>query len=604
MTLDTPPGPARRGGIRDVAPALAVGLVALAVRAFFLLGLEAYPKFELIRNRLDDQVFFHTWALAMVQERPLDLVATGHEFAYWAQGRPGVYPQDPLYPWALAAVYRAFGFEFDLVRWTQALLGSLAAALTCLLALRLMRTAPAILSGLAVGLYGPLVFYEAAFLREAPAAAACVVVLFLLDTALRPSEPAHPHADVLVGLAGLVLGATVLLRSNVLVFALGAVAWAWRAGRSWRLAVVLAACVALPVAPVVALNTARSGRLALVSSSGPYNFFVGNVHDATGDGKGSWAQYEKVKASGPPEGVSLYHEAFKDVAEHPLAFLKLQARKAWLFFSPADMPDNLSYPMGRKTNPRLALAPVEMYVILPAALAGLVLGARRWRRLSLFYAFLVLYGASVVLFFVVSRLQLPAVPVLALFAGLAVDAWWTAARRRAWKTAAVTAVLAVAAAALLRPAPDAYRGVDLEMAASASFSRGLEEEAAARPLEARRFYGRAVALNPDHAPAIARFASVAAGAPPPPRPESLALAEQARVAAAGKRYDEARERLGEAARLEPDWALPHQYLANVAFLEGDRRRALRHLERAVELAPLDAAMRANLKSLRRDAAKR
>jgi 4-amino-4-deoxy-L-arabinose transferase-like glycosyltransferase len=598
MTHDTPPG---RGGRRDVALALAVGLVALAVRAFFLLGVEAYPKFELIRNRLDDQVFFHTWALAMVQEQPLDLVATGHEFAYWAQGRPGVYPQDPLYPWMLAVVYRAFGFEFELVRWTQALLGSLAAALTCLVALRLVRTGPAVLSGLAVGLFGPLVFYEAAFLREAPAAALCVVVLWLLDTALRRGEEPPPHAYALLGLAGLVLGLTVLLRSNVLVFAIGAVAWAWWAGRSRRLALVLAAGIALPVAPVVALNTARSGQLALVSSSGPYNFFVGNVHDATGDGKGSWSYYDTVKASGPPESVSLYRRAFADIAAHPAAFLKLQARKAWLFFSPADMPDNLSYPMGRKTNPRLSRAPVELYALLPAAIAGLVLGARRWRRLSLFYVFLVLYAASVVLFFVVSRLQLPAVPVLALFAGIAVDAWWTAVRRRAWKTAVAGAVLAVAAAAGLRPPPDAYRGVDLEMAAAAFFSRGLAEEAAQRPDAARRFYGHAVALNPDHEPALARFASLAA-APPAPRPESQALAEQARVAAAAKRYDDARALLREAGRLEPDWALPHQYLANVAFLEGDRREAVRHLERAVQLQPLDAAMRANLKKLRRDAA--
>jgi 4-amino-4-deoxy-L-arabinose transferase-like glycosyltransferase len=602
MTLDTPARPVRRGRFRDVAPGLAVGLVALAVRAFFLLGIEAYPKFELIRNRLDDQVFFHTWALAMVQEQPLDLAATGHEFAYWAQGRPGVYPQDPLYPWMLATVYRAFGFEFELVRWTQALLGALAAALTCLVALRLMRTLPAMLSGLAVALYGPLVFYEAAFLREAPAAALCVVVLCLLDTALRHAEPPHPHAYALIGLAGLVLGLTVLLRSNVLVFALGAVAWAWWASRSWRLAAVLAMGVALPVAPVVALNTARSGRLALVSSSGPYNFFVGNVHDASGDGKGSWEYYETVKASGPPESVSLYGKALADIAAHPLAYLKLQARKAWLFFSPADMPDNLSYPMGRKTNPRLALAPVELYALLPAALAGVVLGAWRWRRLSLFYVFLVLYVASIVLFFVVSRLQLPAIPVLALFAGLALDAWWTAVRSRAWKTAVATAVLSVAAAAWLRPAPGGYRGVDLDMAAAACFSRGLVAEAAQRPDQARRFYARAVALNPDHEAALARFASAATPPPPAPRPESLALAEQARVAAAAKRYDDARELLDEVARLEPDWAVPHQYLANVAFLEGDRPEALRHLERAVQLWPLDAAMRANLKNLRREAA--
>jgi tetratricopeptide (TPR) repeat protein len=124
------------------------------------------------------------------------------------------------------------------------------------------------------------------------------------------------------------------------------------------------------------------------------------------------------------------------------------------------------------------------------------------------------------------------------------------------------------------------------------------EDEAGHARQARHLYGRAVALNPDHRAALARFAAVSGDPPAAPRPESLALAEDARAAAAGKRYDKARELLAEAARLEPDWALPHQFLANVAFLEGDRREALQHLERAVELSPLDPAMRANLKNLR------
>jgi 4-amino-4-deoxy-L-arabinose transferase-like glycosyltransferase len=582
-----------------ILPPVAVGLVALGVRAFFLLGIEAYPKFELIRNRLDDQMFFHTWALSMVQERPLDLLATGHEFAYWANARPGVYPQDPLYPWLLAAVYRAVGFEYELVRWTQALLGALAAALTCLVALRLVRWPAAVASGLFVAFYGPLVFYEAAFLREAPAAALCLAVIVLLDTALQPSAAPHPAAPALLGAAGLLLGLTVLLRSNLLVLAVGTLAWVWWAGRSRRLALVFAAALALPILPVVALNTARSEHLALISSSGPYNFFVGNVHDATGDGSGSSGYYAEVKASGPPERISLYRRALVDIAGHPLDYLKLQARKTLLFFTPTDLPDNLSYPMGRKTNPHLAAAPVDLSVLLPPALAGLVLGLRRWRRLSVFYLALALYAASVILFFVVSRLQLPAVPVLAVFAGIALDAWWTAVRRRAWKTAALAAALTVAAAAWLRPPPDGYRDVDLGMAAAAFFSRGIGEEAAAHPAQARRFFGRAVALNPDHQAALAHYVSLPGEPPAAPRPESQALAEEARAAAAGKHYDKARELLAEAARLEPDWAVPEQYLANVAFLDGDRREALRHLERAVALAPLDGALRANLKKLRR-----
>jgi 4-amino-4-deoxy-L-arabinose transferase-like glycosyltransferase len=603
MNGDAPNTRITRSFARHFLPPLLVGILALAVRAAFLLGIEAYPKFELIRNRLDDQVFFHTWAVSMLQERPLDLAATGHEFAYWAQARPGVFPQDPLYAWALAAVYRNFGFEFELVRWTQAFLGAAAAALTCVLAGRLMRWPAALLAGLFVALYGPLVFFEAAFLREAPATAFCVAVLCLMDAALRPGEPAHPRARLLLLGAGLLLGSAALLRSNLLLFALGAAGWAWTASRSRRLALAFAAGVALPVLPVIALNTVRDGRPALVSSSGAYNFFVGNVHDATGDGKGSWGYYAAVKAEGPPGSVSLYRRAFEDIAAHPFAYLKLQARKLALFFSPRDIPDNLSYPMGRRSNPRLALAPIEMHALLAPALAGLIIGLGRRRRLSLLYLFLALYAASVIAFFVVSRLQLPVVPVLAVFAGLAVDRWCRAVRGRRYNTAAAAAVVTIAAVYWLRPPADDYRPVDLDMAAAACFSRALEAESARQPEEARRWLGRAVALNPDHEAALTRIAALgpASGAGTP-RPEAVALCEQARQAGLAKRYDEARALLAEAARLEPDWALPHQYRANIDFLAGDRRGAVRHLERAVERQPLDLALRANLKALRRQPA--
>jgi 4-amino-4-deoxy-L-arabinose transferase-like glycosyltransferase len=576
-----------------------VGAVALAVRAFFLLGIEAYPKFELIRNKLDDQMFFHTWAVAMVQQRPLDLAATGHEFAYWAQGRPGVYPQDPLYAWALAALYRTAGFRFEAVRWTQALLGSLAAALTCALALRLMSAPAAALAGLAVALFGPMVFYEAAFLREAPAAALCVAVLWLLDTAVRPYETPHRRAAWLLLAAGLLLGAGALLRSNLLLFALGAVAWAAWASRGRRMPLALAAGLALPVLPVAAANSARSGRLALVSSSGAYNFFMGNVHDASGAGTLRGTFYDRVKASGPPGSVSLYRAALRDIAAHPLAFVRLQVRKAALFFSPADMPDNLSVPMGEKTNPRLAVAPVGLHVLLPVALLGAVIGLREWGRLSLLYLFLASYTLSIVAFFVVSRLQLPAVPVLAIFAGLFLDAWMHAWRRRRFALVTAAALVVIAAAAALRPAGDRYRPVDLQMAAAAYATRGAAEETAGRLDAARRFYGRAVALNPDHEGVLGRLSALAAASiVPPPRPESAALCEEARLSATAGRYDEARARLREASRLEPQWALPDQYLANVAFLQGERREALAHLERAVEKEPLDPELRANLKRLR------
>ena len=58
-------GASTRARVYRLVVPLAIGMVGLAVRVAFLSGIQAYPKFELIRNSLDDQVFFHTWALGI-----------------------------------------------------------------------------------------------------------------------------------------------------------------------------------------------------------------------------------------------------------------------------------------------------------------------------------------------------------------------------------------------------------------------------------------------------------------------------------------------------------------------------------------------------------
>ena len=62
---------------------------------------------------------FDRWAKSIAAGEPYDYSTSGHEFAYWAAQHPGVYPQAPLYPYFLAALYRVYGFRYDLVRAVQ-----------------------------------------------------------------------------------------------------------------------------------------------------------------------------------------------------------------------------------------------------------------------------------------------------------------------------------------------------------------------------------------------------------------------------------------------------------------------------------------------------
>ena len=76
------------------------------------------------------------------------------------------------------------------------------------------------------------------------------------------------------------------------------------------------------------------------------------------------------------------------------------------------------------------------------------------------------------------------------------------------------------------------------------------------------------------------------------------LAHQASVSARKGRYDEAMALIDRAEKIAPDFALVHQYRANVAFLKGDPEVAQASLERAVMLEPENPLFQRNLKAVK------
>lgn len=582
--------------MRKALPLLAVFVLALAVRLYYLAGIEAYPKFELIKNRLDDQVVFDQWAKAIVAGERFDYSASGHEFATWAALEPGVYPQAPLYPFFVATLYKVFGCRYGAVRAVQMVLGAAACVLLTLLARRFLEPWTAMACGLGLAFFGPLVFYEGTFLRAGVFTFVALAGLYLL---VRSSDPATA-GDGWALAAGVALSAGVLLRPNYLLFAALALAWLYRT-RSRRALAVAAAGLLLPLLPIIAANSLRSGGLRFLSSNGPYIFFIGNVHDAPGTTAGISPSYRRLVASRPPQEIDLVNEALADVRRHPGAFLRLQVRKAVAFFSPREIPNNLSYAMARATNPRLAAGFVQFYLLLPLAAAGILVSLRRPRSHLLLYFFLGGYWAATVAFYVLSRLRQPVVPVLLIFAGLAFEAWWRTLRGGRRGPAALAAVAVILATILLRPGPAVHRPADYQMAAAAQFSLARELVGAGWPMDARHHYARTVALNPDFDEAVAELVRLGYR-PAPVGPEIQALCKEARSAMDEERYGQALRLLERAIVLAPDAALPYHYLANAAYLGGEPWRALAAMEKAVERDPYDGVLRLNLKRLRRQVA--
>ncbi len=134
-------------------------------------------------------------------------------------------------------------------------------------------------------------------------------------------------------------------------------------------------------------------------------------------------------------------------------------------------------------------------------------------------------------------------------------------------------------------------------------NRGAALERLGRRDEAIASYREAVRYRSDYEPSLAALARLGASAttkPPATDPErrAAALAEEASNLARRGDYTDALTRLVDAEKLAPRLALVCQYESNVAYLAGDRRRAIRALERCLLLEPDNALFRTNLERLR------
>jgi tetratricopeptide (TPR) repeat protein len=135
-------------------------------------------------------------------------------------------------------------------------------------------------------------------------------------------------------------------------------------------------------------------------------------------------------------------------------------------------------------------------------------------------------------------------------------------------------------------------------------NRGVIHEKRGEREAAIREYQTAVRYNPQYEPskeALARLTG--SGAEQLSDNEKLAavIAERAAEAARRGDYPASMKQLDEAERIAPRFARVYQYRSNVAFLMGDRDRAIQALRKALEIEPDNALFRTNLERLQQAA---
>jgi 4-amino-4-deoxy-L-arabinose transferase-like glycosyltransferase len=429
---------ASEAGPRRLAWAAALFLLALTIRVAHLREIRSSP------------LFLYPVVDALGFDKQAQAVARGEILG------AGPFFQAPLYPYLLGGIYALFGRNLLVARLLQMAAGSLSVVLLFLIGRRIFGERAGVAAGIMGALYGTFIVYEGDLLREFLTLFLNLLFLLLL---LRAEERRTGPAWYLAGLA---LGLSAICRETVLLFAPLAAAWIafrLRPRESWRrvlLAVALVAAGSLcAILPVTLRNRLVTGVWTLVSYQGGIAFYIGNNPDydrtSTLHSGHEWEEFSRLpeRRAGvvTPAGASawFYREAFRFIREEPGAWLGLLGKKFVLFWNAWEADANNSLDHWREHSRTLSLllwrsGPLILPfgLLAPLALLGLflALGERRGLLPALM---LLTYLGALLLFIVLARYRLAAVPPLLLFAGRAVDWLGETLTRRRWRPALAAA---------------------------------------------------------------------------------------------------------------------------------------------------------------------
>jgi len=502
-----------------------------------------------------------------------------------------VFYQAPLYPYFLASVYAVAGRNLLLVRIVQAVLGSLACVCVALAGRNFFSPRVGVAAGLILALYAPAIFFDGLIQKSTLDVFFLSVALWLISRTYN-AERATPSQWLPLGLA---IGALSLTRENAIVFTAVIAVWTFVAARARGLALFVAG-VAIVILPVALRNSLVGGGFYVTTSQFGPNFYIGNNPNADGTyqslrfGRGA-PEYERQDAteiaerelgrSLTPAEVSGYwtDRALDFITGRPADWLRLVAKKGALLVNATEMLDTESQESHAEWSLPLRVTGIVGHfgVLVPLAVVGIIAmwpaRARWWVLLAMIAA----YAASVLMFYVFARYRYPLVPMLVLFAaaGLIAAGDELLARVRSTRRAVPRltrwpALVAVATVAIVSNWPILSANV---MRSITEHNLGAAFQADGRYDEALEHYRRALALQPDYAPAYNNMAS--------------AFRAKGDVRQAVSTYEEA-------LRVRPDYAEAHYNLANALLDAGKSEEAVDHFERALRSMPASADVHNNL----------
>ncbi len=477
---------------------IVVGL-ALILRLVHLFEVSGTPFF---RHLHTDPFMYHHWAVKIIEDD-------------WLGKSNPVFYLGPLYPYFLAVIYSVTGPSPLSACVVQILLSALSAGLVYHLGRQLLGSATGVIAGLFTACYGMFIFYSCLILG-----ATLIIFLDLLMLVLMVSGSRKPAIWKWLT-AGLCFGLSACGRGNVVLFGPLAVL-AIIAGLGfyrWKKWLPACACFTLmffvTISPVILHNWMIGGDLVLLTSNAGANLFIGNNARSRGLYMNS-AHYK-----GRPMGLSVRDQEanFPDVARQELGrddvkpseisrfwtsktveeiqgnisgWLTLEGNKLKYIVNAYEVPNNRNYYFSKRFSKLLHLPLLTFGVILPLAVAGMIVSWRRWREHGLLYAFVIAQVAGLLAFFVIARYRLVMVPFLMIYAAATLT--WVCHQLVSgrWRQLVVLVALLIPGYILVyQTVPrTSYRANFINLA---NAYRDLGQ-----PEEALENYDRALALSPDY----------------------------------------------------------------------------------------------------------
>jgi hypothetical protein len=348
-------------------------------------------------------------------------IAEGHGFTYPpplpGEPEPERFGRAPVYPLFLAGVDLLYpGTELvSAVKAAQSAVGALGIWLLAGVAGRVSGARGATIAAWIAAVHPPLVWTPAYVFSETLYMALALGHVVATDRALASRGPSRPW--VVCGLLG---GLAALTRPAHLFFLL--LLGLYLLTRRKLLPVMLAAAGALLViAPWTVRNWQEHGRPILIASEGGITFWTGNHPLSSGEGDMAAnpaikRDNQRLRAAHPgltPEALEpvYYREAFRAIAEHPMWWAGLLARKVFYTI----VPIGPSYTLHSK---RYVVASVASFSVL--LVAGCVGALALWRAGAWPVALGLLLGSALlvcVVFFPQERFRIPVIdPALIVLA--------------------------------------------------------------------------------------------------------------------------------------------------------------------------------------------